>query len=327
MKQKPIDLAWVSDTPSIKGKGPWFTESFGPHEFHAHRLKRILAATKTKFQNAVLADSMSYGRCLVLDGETQSSAFDEAFYHEALVHPAMLMHLKPSRVLILGGGEGATAREIMRYRSVKEVVMVDIDGKVIDFAKEFLGAWHQGAFDDPRLSLIIEDGRKVIEQDDSLYDVIFSDLPSPLPEGPAWKLYTVEFYRMLKRRLARGGLFALQSSSGHPLQIATHLCVVATLKKVFPVVRTYHVFIPSYDMPWTFTLCAQDAATDPLRMKHADWAKALRARVSDSLVYLDAETLGGLFNVPKYYRDLFKKKAPVIRDGKPVFFLRELWAN
>src|ERR1041385_266986 len=116
-------------TPSaIELSNNWFTERFTPDESHSHRFKETIIQTKTKFQNAILADSCSFGRCLILDGEMQSAQLDEFIYHECLVQPAMVLHPKPKKVLILGGGEGATVREILRHPSVQQVTMVDIDG-------------------------------------------------------------------------------------------------------------------------------------------------------------------------------------------------------
>src|SRR5688572_22787871 len=134
----------------------WFAEGFTPNEYHCHRVKRVLQSTRTPYQECVLADTYSYGRCLVLDGEMQSAQNDEFIYHEALTAPALSLHRRPQDVLILGGGEGATAREALRYRDVRRVVMADIDAEVLDFCRRYLGSWHQGAFDDPRVRLIVE---------------------------------------------------------------------------------------------------------------------------------------------------------------------------
>src|SRR4029077_20426214 len=97
----------------------WFTEKVSPHDSHRHELKKVLLRVRTPFQNVILADSFSFGRCLILDGEIQSARFDEFIYHECLVHPAMALHAKPREILILGGGEGATVREILRHPSVR----------------------------------------------------------------------------------------------------------------------------------------------------------------------------------------------------------------
>src|SRR5690348_6876764 len=122
----------------------WYTDRVTPHDFHRHKLAKIVKSVRTPFQRAVLADSYSFGRCLILDGEMQSAQADEFIYHECLVHPAMTLHAKPRDILVLGGGEGATVREILRYPSVRHVTMVDIDAQVIAFAKKYLGSWHRG---------------------------------------------------------------------------------------------------------------------------------------------------------------------------------------
>src|ERR1035437_6432787 len=131
----------------------WFTDPISSDEAHLHRLRKILVQTKTKFQSVLLADMAAFGRCLIIDGEIQSAEHDEFIYHECLVHPALSVHPRPRHVLILGGGEGATAREVLRHPGVHRVTMVDIDGDVVQFCKTHLAHWHQGAFSDPRTRL------------------------------------------------------------------------------------------------------------------------------------------------------------------------------
>src|SRR5260221_14565968 len=109
----------------------WFTEKVTPHDSHRHEFKKILLRAKTRFQSAILAETYSFGRCLILDNEIQSTQRDEFIYHECLVHPAMALHPGPRDILILGGGEGATVREILRHPAVRHVTMVDIDRKVV----------------------------------------------------------------------------------------------------------------------------------------------------------------------------------------------------
>jgi spermidine synthase len=128
----------------------WFIEYTSPDEGHIHGIKMIHYASQTKYQKMEIMDSGSYGRCLVLDGKMQSTVTDEFIYHEGLVHPAMLTHPNPKRVFIVGGGEGATLREVLRHKSVEYCMMVDIDQEVVEKSKELLPEWHQGAFDDPR---------------------------------------------------------------------------------------------------------------------------------------------------------------------------------
>src|SRR3989338_9191628 len=125
----------------------WFLDYLSPFEGHMHGIDNIVFYKQTQFQQIEILDTKSYGRCLVLDGKMQSSEVDEYIYHEALVHPAMLTHPHPEKVFIVGGGEGATLREILRHKSVKQVLMVDIDQEVVESCKLYLPQWSQGAFD------------------------------------------------------------------------------------------------------------------------------------------------------------------------------------
>ncbi|HUK99897.1 MAG TPA: spermidine synthase, partial [Nitrospirota bacterium] len=138
----------------------WFIEYTSPEEGHLHGIRMIHYASQTKYQRMEIMDCGSYGRCLVLDGKMQSTLTDEFIYHEALVHPALLTHPNPKRVFIVGGGEGATLREVLRHKSVEYCMMVDIDQEVVEKSKEFLPEWHQGAFDDPRTDLRFMEARK-----------------------------------------------------------------------------------------------------------------------------------------------------------------------
>jgi spermidine synthase len=131
----------------------WFIEYFSAEEGHLHGIRQVLFSKETPFQSVDILELGSYGKALVLDGRIQSTSKDEFIYHETLVHPAMLCHPEPRRVFIVGGGEGATLREVLRHRSVQHALMVDIDEEVVARCRELLPEWHQGAFEDPRTDL------------------------------------------------------------------------------------------------------------------------------------------------------------------------------
>ncbi|MFQ5494791.1 MAG: spermidine synthase, partial [Phycisphaerae bacterium] len=142
----------------------WMHEYITPWDFYAHGITRVILHKKTEFQEMYIVETGAYGRALVLDGKWQSCTGDEYLYHEPLVHPAMLLHGDPRRVLILGGGEGATAREVLRWRDVEYVAMVDIDAEVVAACREHLAEMHGDAFDDPRLEVVIDDALKVLDR-------------------------------------------------------------------------------------------------------------------------------------------------------------------
>ena len=276
-----------------------FTENYSPHDSRSHGLKKIILRTKTRFQNAVLAETHSFGRCLILDDEIQSAELDEFIYHESLVQPAMALHAKPRDILILGGGEGATVREILRHPGVRQVTMVDIDGEVVEFCRRYLSSWHQGALDHPKTRLFIEDALTYTASTREKFDIIFSDLPTPQPGDLVEKLYSLDFYRRIKARLNPGGLLVVQSGSGSLPQIQFHAGVRRALKKLFKVVRPYYSYIPSFDEPWAFLLASQKA--DPQMLAAARIDKKL-GTISRKLRFYDGQTHEGLFRIPKYLR-------------------------
>jgi spermidine synthase len=191
-----------------------------------YKIDRILASATTKFQTVDLVNLECFGRSLVIDGLMQSCRVDEFVYHECLVHPALLLHPTGTKtvdvpfarknihgyndhgfsgriVFIGGGGEGSTAREILRHKSVEKCVMVDIGREVVKFYREHLEENHE-AFNDPRLEVVIDDAKAWIENSDLKFDAIFMDLDDPLEGGPVIQLHTVEFYTFLKSRLNPG---------------------------------------------------------------------------------------------------------------------------
>ncbi len=298
----------------------WFAERFTPDEIHRHRVKKFLIKTKTKYQKVMLLDTVSFGKCLVLDGEIQSAATDEFIYHESLVHPGMLLCPNPKEILILGGGEGATLREVLKHKSVKKVVMVDLDKEVVDFCKKYLVSYHQKAFSDKRVKLLHEDARKYLEDTKEKFDVIISDLPCPIEGGPAYLLYTVEFYKILASRLKPSGVLSLQAGSGSLLQFHLHTIVYNTVSKVFPVLRSFSAFVPSFDVPWAFLIATKRKDPDTLTKSQID--RMIKKRIKGSLKFYDGETHSGLFKVPKYLRKLIRDEKKVITDNKPVFFYK-----
>lgn len=285
-----------------------FTEHYSAQESRRHGLRRLLVKKRTRFQDAVLADFHAFGRTLVLDGEIQSTEMDEFIYHEALVQPAMTL-VSATSVLVLGGGEGATVREILRHASVKSVTMVDIDGEVVDFCREYLTQWHQGALKSAKLRLEIKDAGHFVSQTKEKFDVIYSDLPTPLKPGPLSMLYSSAFYRKIASRLSRAGIFVVQAGSGSLPQMGFHTGVTKTLSKVFRYVRPYYAFVPSFEVPWAFLFCSD--TVDPLRVPATQIDRRL-GTLSRTLQFYDGQCHEGLFRVPKYYRRLLKNSRQLV---------------
>ncbi|HEV3024296.1 MAG TPA: fused MFS/spermidine synthase, partial [Pirellulales bacterium] len=239
--------------PEALGDGSLsFIEDGDPFGLYTFRLKSVVHAGRTAFQNVLIADTYSFGRVLVLDGGIQSSASDERLYHEMLVQPAMLRHPNPRDVLIIGGGEGATLREVLVHRTVTSATMVDLDQEVVELCREHLRPWHRGAFDDPRVRMVYDDGRKFVAESPDRYDVVIIDVVDLLDNGPAQALYTRQFYELLRRRLRPDGLVVVQGLEFSFLDDKPHAAVSRTLRTVFREVHSYRVHIPSFLSCWGF---------------------------------------------------------------------------
>ena len=303
------------DTPP---KGNWHYELITPDLRQAERIREVVYEGRSAYQHIRIHDAACFGRSLVLDDKTQSTELDEFVYHEALVQPVMVAHPNPRAVFIAGGGEGATAREALRHKSVERVVMVDLDERVVRLCKEHLPNHHQGAFDDPRLLLLHDDALAYIERTRERFDVAIIDVPDPLEAGPAYKIFTREFYRLMRGRLNAGGLMAAQSGPTGPAFYEQCFSAVAnTVGSVFPAALLSEAFVPSFGATWGFVIGAESADALSLPRDEIDWR--IKERVVGELRYYDGETHAGMFALPKFLRQAVAEERRVITVGAPLF--------
>ncbi|PKM79534.1 MAG: polyamine aminopropyltransferase, partial [Firmicutes bacterium HGW-Firmicutes-13] len=272
--------------------------------------------SETEYQKVEIVDTDAFGRCLILDGKIQSAQRDEYIYHETLIHPAMILHSEPKNIMIVGGGEGAVLREIMKHPSVKRVLMVDIDRQVVDLCAEYLPGWNDGAFKDPRVELLFMDARKYLEKTEEVFDVIISDITEPLDDGPSYLLFTKEFYQTVNQRLDDQGILALQSGSFNLNLINCHAAIYNTLNLIFPFVRSYSAFIPSFDTAWGFFLASKKNNPQDLSTEKID--ECLKKRKIENLNYYDGETHQHMFSVPKDIRKAIEREKRIIEDNRPL---------
>lgn len=286
-----------------------------PYEAHMHGVKRVIYSGLTKYQKVDIVETYSFGKCLFLDGKLQSSEYDERIYHEALVHPAMMTHPEPRRVLIVGGGEGATAREVLRYPSVERAVMVDIDEELVELCKKYMPEWSQGAFEDPRLELVIGDGRKYIEETGETFDVVILDLTDPIPNTPSVLLYTREFYELVRSRLRSGGVAVTQATSLR-FSLDTFAKIRNAVASAFPLARPYMAPITSFSSFWGFVLGS--LGRDPLSVSCNEIKKRL-ASLKGELAFYDEETHKYVFRIPKFISEKIEGISEVPTDANPAF--------
>ncbi len=295
----------------------WFWEFVTPHLIQQFSISDILYNGKTEFQSVQVIDTPGFGKCLILDGKIQCSEVDEFIYHESLVHPPMITHPKPETVFIVGGGEGATLREVLAHGTVKRVVMVDIDKQVVGISKEFLPSLSQGSFEDSRLELLHVDALKYLDETQEKFDVVIIDLTEPLEEGPAYLLYTREFYQGLKDKLAPDGVVALQSGSTSMIISLGFIAVANTLRTAFSVVAPYQAEIPSFGGTWGFTVASQ--SLDPLELSPEEVDRRISSRINKTLRFYDGLTHRGIFSIPKYLREEMAREKRIITRDKPLF--------
>jgi spermidine synthase len=235
-----------------------------------------------------LADTESHGRVLTLDGRVMLSERDEFFYHEMLVHPALLAHPFPTKVLIVGGGDGGALRETLRH-PVDQVILAEIDREVIEVAREWLPSVHQGAFDDRRVTVVVSPGEEFLPQYHGEFDVILVDSSDPV--GPGAALFEPRFFRACQKALNDSGILALQSGSPH-LAPAELQSVVGFLRSLFPYVLPYLGFAPLYPSGlWSYVLASKREIPDEGELWRRHQARGLRTRYFTPAVFRAATVL------------------------------------
>jgi spermidine synthase len=292
-------------------------EDSDPCDSYTYRLRSLIYSGNTAFQNVVIGDTYNYGLALFLDGAIQSAEWDEKLYHELLVQPPMLAHPEPRDILIIGGGEGATLREVLAHGSVRSATMVDVDRELVELCRQHLSKWHRGAFDDPRVRLVFQDGREFVVADDRSYDVIIIDTVDMFDGGPAQALYTRQFYELLRSRLRNGGIVVVQGFEFSFLDYAPHAALCRTLRTVFPEVHSYYAGIPSFLACWGFVL-ASDWVT-PARWSARQIDATIEERLGNWLGHVDGNFLVRCFTHCKTTRLALTHPGPVLEDGTPFY--------
>lgn len=280
-----------------------------------YAIKDYVYSGSTSYQQVDIVDTYTFGRSLILDGKVQSSKFDEHIYHEALIHPAVVLHGRPRNALIMGGGEGAVLRELCKYPFIEKIVMVDIDEAVVNLCRTYLPEWHNGAFEDKRVQVLHMDARRYLEETDERFDLIYSDLTEPFEEGPSYLLFTRQFYTLVKNKLTDKGLLTVQAGGIGLDYIRIHAAIRNTLQNCFAYARSYHTFIPSFDSSWGFVIASGAAV---LESPGAGEIDRFLAGLGSSFKFYDGETHTGMFCLPKDVRELLAKEQNILDDAHPL---------
>ena len=311
----------------METSGKWHHELVTPDLVLHCRIKNVVHTGRTSYQALDILDTDTFGRCLVLDGKTQSTEVDEHIYHEALVHPALLLHPRPESVFIGGGGEGATLREVLRHRSVQSVVMVDLDKEAVELCRRYLPQHHRGAFDDSRVELRHEDARQYLATCSESFDVIVMDLVDPIEGGPSCLLYTQEFYGIARSKLRPGGILVTQAGPAGLLNYTEcYTAIARTIAQGFPYSCPYNVYVPAFTTLWGYVL----ALSEETPLNAAPGLDDLAPHIIDDLIgqkldgvlrYYDGVTHRSMFALPKYLRQGIEEELRTVTDLDPVYML------
>ncbi|OQY19670.1 MAG: spermidine synthase [Desulfobacteraceae bacterium 4572_35.1] len=234
----------------------WYTEKHSDNVGITMKVSKSLFSGKSDFQQLDIVETLEYGKMMLLDGLVMVTERDEFIYHDMIVHPALFTHPCPKKVLVIGGGDGGSIREIMKHSSVEQAVLCEIDGLVIEKSIEFfptIASEIDGS--NPRVKLHVDDGLAYIREHQDEFDIILVDSTDPI--GPAIGLFEQDFYNLVAGALKEDGIMVAQSES--PFYHAKiQQAMFANLRAVFPIVEMYQAFIPTYPSGfWSFAFASK----------------------------------------------------------------------
>lgn len=277
--------------------GLWYDETFDDHTRLGLRVKETLFSGESPYQKVEVIDTVGFGRVLIIDNVFMTSEYDEFLYHEMLVHPPLTTAPDIERVLVIGGGDGGTVREVLRHPDVKECVMIEIDPMVVNASKEYLPSIGT-AWNDPRLDVRFIDGIEYVKRsEDPEYDVVLLDGTDPV--GPGAVLFDQAFYEGCKRMLAPDGVMALQSASPL-LMMDVFVETQHKLRRMFAEVHPYMGPVPLYGTgTWSWTWCSDTG--EPLRA-----IQERQAEIVEGSKAYNEEVHRAVFALPNYVKRALK---------------------
>lgn len=262
-------------------------------------MDEILFEARTEHQHLVIFRNELFGNVMALDGVIQTTEKDEFVYHEMMVHVPLFAHPNPKRVLIIGGGDGGILREVLKHKNVEHVTQVEIDGAVIDMCKQYFPKHSDGAYDNPRAHIVIDDGAAFVKNCTEKFDVIIADSTDPI--GPGEVLFTEDFYANEKRNcLAPGGVMVAQNGVCF-MQLDEAINTRIRLKSHYQDAGFYTAGVPTY-VGGVMTLAW---ATDDTALRQVELA-TLEQRFSASGIktrYYNPAIHKAAFALPQYLVD------------------------
>lgn len=271
----------------------WVGETYQDALQFNYRITKTLYHQRSAFQDIKVVDTVRMGRMLLLDDCIMTTEVDEFVYHEMITHPALIAHPNPTSVLIIGGGDGGTVRDVLKHDCVQRIVLAEIDGDVIDVCKQYLPSIACG-LDDPRVTIEVGDGFAYVNKAQAEFDLVIVDSTDPV--GPGQILFSPEFYQAVFNALKPDGIMVNQTES--PFAQSDELKpIFDRLKDIFPIVKPYTGSIPTYPFGlWSWTFCSkQHQPTRNLRTK-------AQQQLSEHTQYYNAAIHQAAFALPNFYQ-------------------------
>ena len=273
----------------------WFTETLHDVVGTTIKVREKIFSGRSNYQKIEIVDTYQFGRALILEGSVQLTEKDEFIYHEMISHVSLFTHPNPEHVLVIGGGDGGTIREVMKHPTVTRAKLVEIDPLVIEKSKEFL-SFVSCEMENPRVEVIIQDGINYVKGHKGAFDVILIDSTDPV--GPAVDLFKREFFRDIHDALRDDGIMVGQSESPFFDQ---HLVreLYATLKPLFPIRKMYLTPVPSYPSGlWSFAFCSKKY--DPILDNRCEELRRLNLNTR----YYNGAMHQAAFAIPNFIQEL-----------------------
>ncbi len=288
----------MKERRSIDVMTSWITEQQSDHLKLSTEIDKVYYSGESEFQKIEVVHSLEFGTMLSLDGVFQTSEKEEFIYHEVIAHVPLYLHPNPKKVLIIGGGDGGVARECVRHECVEHVTMVEIDGKVVELAKEYLPSIAEAMINEhPKLTVKIGDGIGFMAEAENYYDVIIVDCSDPI--GPGEGLFTKEFYQNVYKALKEDGIFVQQTESPVMHQPLIKKCF-SYVENIFPMARLFTAYIPIYPSGMhCFTMGTKKY--DPLK-----WEP--NREILPNLKYYNYGVQKAAFALPNFVKELIQSK-------------------
>lgn len=281
----------------------WFTENYTKNVKLSIKVDRQLYSGKSEFQRIDIFDSREFGRFLTLDGYMMLTEKDEFIYHEMITHVPMCVNPDARRVLVIGGGDGGTVRELLRYPAIEHIDLVEIDELVVEVCRKYLPQT-AGCLSDPRLAIHYEDGLKFVRHCEDAYDLIIVDSTDPF--GPGEGLFTKEFYGNCYKALHDDGIMVNQHES--PFYTQDAYAMQRAHKRIvdsFPISRVYQAHIPTYPSGhWLFGFASKNRHP----VKDVNWVRWNALGLNTR--YYNTQLHAGAFALPNYVEEMLRDVEP-----------------